>query len=217
MPSLLSFLSSKQQKTLGGLPEEVMHPAADLLRDYVEEVIPAHTGSPWLLLALDTAISKGPHASASTPEITAFIQREMQRRIKGGCSILLPASDTIILFGEKLKLSFITVVPQAHRRPRLILNLSPQPDSETPSVNKTNNKEAAPEPLQFGGGFPCILKAGWEAELVQVQVQVSKIDVTDACHRGTVKPSQVGAFAYAIPSAPGDGGAASSASTWSCR
>ena len=33
-----------------------------------------------------------------------------------------------------------------------------------------------------------------------------KLDVTDAYHRGTVKPAQVGAFAYVIPSAPGDEG-----------
>ena len=32
------------------------------------------------------------------------------------------------------------------------------------------------------------------------------MDITDAYHRGTVKPSQVGAFVYVIPSAPGDEG-----------
>ena len=35
---------------------------------------------------------------------------------------------------------------------------------------------------------------------------MSKLDVTGAYHRGTVKPAQVGAFAYVIPSAPGDEG-----------
>ena len=35
-PSLLSFLASKQRKTLGGLPEGVKHPAAALLKMYVE-------------------------------------------------------------------------------------------------------------------------------------------------------------------------------------
>ena len=32
------------------------------------------------------------------------------------------------------------------------------------------------------------------------------MDVTDAYHRGTVKPAQAGAFAYVISSAPGDDG-----------
>ena len=34
-PSILSFLSSKQQKTLGSLPEGVMHLAASLLQSYL--------------------------------------------------------------------------------------------------------------------------------------------------------------------------------------
>ena len=62
-PSLLSFLASKQRKTLGGLPEGVRYPAAALLQTYVDEVIPDHTGPPWSPQALETAISKSPHAS----------------------------------------------------------------------------------------------------------------------------------------------------------
>ena len=58
------------------------------------------------------------------------------------------------LFGEKLKLSRIAAVPQVHRRPRLILNLSAQPDSNTLSVNETTDREAAPESLQFGRASP---------------------------------------------------------------
>ena len=58
------LLSSKQRKTLGGLTEGVTHLAADLIQAYVEEGIPAHTGAQWLLQELETAISKGPHASA---------------------------------------------------------------------------------------------------------------------------------------------------------
>ena len=49
---------------MGGLPEGVRHPAADLLQIYVEEGTPAHMGTPWLPQTLETAISKGPHASA---------------------------------------------------------------------------------------------------------------------------------------------------------
>ena len=72
-PSLLSFLASTQRKKLGGLPEGVRHLAAALFQTYVEEGIPAHTGPPWSPQALETAISKGPHASAYTPDMTTFI------------------------------------------------------------------------------------------------------------------------------------------------
>ena len=78
------------------------------------------------------------------------------------------------LFGEKLKLSRIAAVPQAHRRLRLILNLLPQPDSNTLSVNETTDREAAPESRQFGRAFPRILQAVWEADPIQGPVRVSK-------------------------------------------
>ena len=35
---------------------------------------------------------------------------------------------------------------------------------------------------------------------------MSKLDVTDAYHRGTVSPLQVGALVYVVPLAPGDEG-----------
>ena len=115
----------------------------------------------------------------------------MRWKIEDGFSILLPAADAIGLLGERLKLSHIGEVKQAHRRLRLILNLSAQPDSDTPSVNETTNREAAPESLQFGWAFLCILQAIWEADLVQGPVQVSKLDVTDMYHRSTGKTEQV--------------------------
>ena len=76
------FLASKQRKTLGGLPEGVKHPVADLLKNYVEEGIPAHTGPPWSPEALETAIYKGSHASACTPEMTSFFPGELQPLLK---------------------------------------------------------------------------------------------------------------------------------------
>ena len=56
------------------------------------------------------------------------------------------------------------------------------------------------------GPSPRILQAVWEADPLQGPVRVSKLDVTDAYHRITIKPAQVGVFAYVIPSTPGDEG-----------
>ena len=63
------------------------------------------------------------------------------------------------MFREQIKLSHIVAVPKVHRRPRLILNLSAQPDKETPSVNKITNREIALESMQFGRAFPHTLQA----------------------------------------------------------
>ena len=102
--SLEAFIASKQRSTLGALPELVTHPAATLLQSYVEEGIPITTGPPCLRRALDEAIRNGPHASACAPDMVRFIQGELRRRIQDGFSTI---------FGEKLKLSHIEVVPQA--------------------------------------------------------------------------------------------------------
>ena len=91
----------------------------------------------------------------------------MQRRTKYGFSILLPETDAIRLFGERLKISLIAVVTQAHLRLGLILNLLAQQDSGTPIVNETTNREAALELLQFGRASPHILQAVWKASPVQ--------------------------------------------------
>ena len=58
--------------------------------------------------------------------------------------------------------------------------------------------------MQFGRSFPRILQAILEADPEEGLVRVSKLDVTDAYHRGTLQPSQVGAFAYVVPSVPDD-------------
>ena len=102
----------------------------------------------------------------------------MQRRIKYGFSIFLPAADAVRLFGEKLKLSHSVSVLQAHCRPRLILNMLEKPDVGTPSVNYTTGREVVPEWLQFGMASPCILQTVWEAYSAQGLVRVSKLDVT---------------------------------------
>ena len=136
--------------------------------------------------------------------MTAFIHRELHQRVRNGFSILLPATDAVILFGDNLKLPQIAVVSQEHRQLRLILNLSAQPDEVTSSVNETTSRESAPESMQFGSASHRILQAIWEADPVQGPVQVSKMDVTDAYHRVTLQPSHVGAFAYIVPAASKD-------------
>ena len=115
------------------------------------------------------------------------------------------AEDAVQLFLEKLKLSCIAAVPQDQHRLRLILNLAATPDKETPIVNNTMDREITLESMQFGRAFPRILQAIWEADPEGGLVRVSKLDLTNAYHRGTIKPSQVGAFIYVVLLVPDDG------------
>ena len=131
-----------------------MTPVAALIQSYVEEGIPDQIGPPWSPQTLETAISKGPNTSSCTPEMATFIQGEIQRSTKDGFIIILLATDSLQIFGEKLKLSRIAEVPQAHHCQCLILNLPKKTDEGTPSVNDTTNREAATELLQFRRGSP---------------------------------------------------------------
>ena len=121
-----------------------------------------------------------------TPGMTAFIRGELQQCVGYGFSILMTATGAVRLFGENLKLSQTTAVPQEHLRLRLILNLLAQPDEGAPSVNETTVREIASESVQFKRAFPRILQVVWEVDLVQGPVRVLKLDVTDAYHRGTL-------------------------------
>ena len=136
--------------------------------------------------------------------MTDFIRGDLHQRVRDGFSILLHAADVVGLFGENLKLSRIAAVLQEHQRPRLILNLSSQPDEGTSTVNETTVGESGPESMQFGRAFPRILQTIWDADQVQGPVRVSKLGVTDAYHCGTLRPAQVGAFAYVVPASSED-------------
>ena len=48
----------------------------------------------------------------------------MQQSVQDYFSIVLPTVDTVQMFGDKLKISCIAAAPQAHNRPRLIINLT---------------------------------------------------------------------------------------------
>ena len=80
--------------------------------------------------------------------------------------------------------------------------MSSQTNKETPSVNDTTDRDIFLGSIQYGIDFPRILQAIWEVDPEEGPVRVSKLDVTDAYHRGTLQLSQVGTFSYAIPSVP---------------
>ena len=68
-------------------------------------------------------------------------------------------------------------------------------------MNDTTVRESAPESIQFERAFTRILQSIWEADPVRGPVRVSKLNVTDAYRRGTLRTAQVGAFTYIVPAA----------------
>ena len=70
-----------------------------------------------------------------------------------------------------------------------------------PIVKDNTDRKIAPELMQFGRAFPRILQAVWETYPAEGFVRVSKLDVTDAYHRGNLRLSR-SAFMYIVPLAP---------------
>ena len=66
----------------------------------------------------------------------------------------MPETVAVRLFRDNLKLSRIAAFPQEHQRPRLILNLSAQPDERTSSVNDTTVRESAPRVHEIWARLP---------------------------------------------------------------
>ena len=140
----MAFVDSKQRSTLGDILAAVQHLIVAILRYYTDKVIPVHTGPVWPNQSLYQATSKWAHVSAFTPEMVVFIHEEMRQRIWDGFSILLPVAGVVRLFRDNLKLSRISVVPQGHRKPHLILNLLAKINEGNPSFNNTTYREVAP-------------------------------------------------------------------------
>ena len=155
--SLTAFIDYRQWGTLGVLPVVVQHLSESIFRYYAEEGIPVHTGLPWTKQALEKVIPKGTHTSTCTPDMVAFICRDMRQIVRDGIHILLPFPDVVRMFGYKLKLSRTTVFPQEHHTPHLIINLLSKPDDSTPSVNRNTGREVEPESMNCGSTFPHIL------------------------------------------------------------
>ena len=96
---------------------------------------------------MDKAIKNRPHGSECALDMVHFIWGDMQRQVQDGFSILLSTEYDVRLFREKLKFSCIAAIPQAHCRPCLILNLSDQPNKETPSFNSTTDRDIVSESM----------------------------------------------------------------------
>ena len=61
-----------------------------------------------------------------------------------------------------------------------------KPDEGKPSVNGTTDREISPVSMQFEQALPHILQAIWEVDPAEGPVWVSKLNVTDEYHHGTL-------------------------------
>ena len=120
----------------------------------------SHSGAPvlqsqaqWTLEQLDAAVERGPHQS--THAHTAFLRQELSDMVDAGQWLVLPYQCVRHLLG--LCLSPMGVVPQCDCRPRPIVDYTfSRVNGHTVSV--------APDSMQFGRAFECLLQKLHQAD-----------------------------------------------------
>ncbi|KAI2506220.1 hypothetical protein MHU86_8255 [Fragilaria crotonensis] len=113
----------KLRKLMNPEPWMRFHPFVATLEQWSDGV-PVVCSPPWSPVAIETAVARGPHTSALTPEARQLITEEMEYQVAAGFSEIMLWSDVQALQPEHLKVSPLAVIPQVGRRGRLLLDLS---------------------------------------------------------------------------------------------
>ena len=92
------------------------HPAASTLLDFATHGCPVNTGKPWTIHQMQTAIDRGPHASALDPEAIAQLDAEVTEKVKHGQATLVPWASIKHCPPPQLKISPLAMVPHKSRQ-----------------------------------------------------------------------------------------------------
>ncbi len=84
----------------------LLHPAADLLKEWATYGCPTNTGKPWTQDQMQAAVDRGPHRSALTDDAIAHFRNEVDDKVKSSQAKLVawdsikdnpPAEETVSL------------------------------------------------------------------------------------------------------------------------
>jgi hypothetical protein len=205
----------KRLKLMDPAPWMRFHPFFATLEQWSTGV-PVACGAPWTAVALQAAITRGPHTSALTPDARQLITDEMDYQVAAGFSEIMPWSEVQALHLRQLKVSPLAVIPQVGRRGRLLLDLSfavqaPRGPGKrarrsqhtsaplAPSVNDTTTKHSPVYPVkEIGRVLPRLLHF-MAAVPPEETIMFAKIDLSDGFWRMLVAEDDRWHFAFALP------------------
>jgi hypothetical protein len=175
-------------------------------------------GAEWTREAVDLAIERGPHPTATAEEAMALVREDVDYQVQAGFTEVFYWDELKDDLPPHFKVSPVAVIPQTGRRGRIILDLSfpvrrpPQKGSGTkrkmgeviaPSVNETTSKLAPTEPVHaIGKVLPRLFHFMADTPADQ-EIRLSKVDLSDGFWRVLVEPSQKWNFCYVMPDPPG--------------
>jgi hypothetical protein len=188
------------------------HPFGPELKQW-EQGVEVECGKNWSREMVEMALQRGAHPSAQTPEAIQLFEEDIAYQVNGGfCEVVL-ASDLMKDPPKNLKISPVATVPQANRRPRIILDLSfpvRRPAERrrmgpklVESVNHTTEALSPQAPVKLIGKvlqelFEFMAQAPSESDVL-----LGKVDLSDGFWRMIVKPEHRWNFCYVLPQQPG--------------
>ena len=192
------------------------HPLGPVLSRWSRYGVEVNCGEQWDVDSIRTAVERGPHSSALTPDAMALIREDVEYQVASKFSEIVLWDDIKDDIPPSLKISPVAVVPQAGRRGRIILDLSFPVHKKCKRtvrracmkvlrkcVNETTERLAPEEAVKrIGKLLPALFKYLAMAA-PDAPVLFSKIDLADGFWRMTVPPAERYNFAYVMPDPPG--------------
>jgi len=183
------------------------HEFGPTLEEYAVKGVPVDCGENWDRATIDTAISRGPHQSALTPDALKLFEEDIAYQVEAGFAKVVLWDDIKHNPPSQLKVSPVAAVPQKNRRDRIILDLSfgvrLGKEIIQQAVNASTTSTSHPSALSFlGSTMPRILKFMAHAP-PQHPIFFSKYDVSDGFWRMVVAAGSEWNFAYVLPQEEG--------------
>ena len=184
------------------------HEFGPTLEEYAVKGVPVDCGDNWDRATIDTAISRGPHQSALTPDALKLFEEDIAYQVEAGFAKVVLWDDIKHNPPSQLKVSPVAAVPQKNRRDRIILDLSfgvrLGKEIIQQAVNASTTSTSHPSALSFlGSTMPRILKFMAHAP-PQHPIFFSKYDVSDGFWRMVVAAGSEWNFAYVLPQEEGN-------------
>ena len=184
------------------------HPFGPELKQW-EKGVAVDCGVDWSREMIEVALQRGPHPSAKTPDAIQLFKEDIAYQVNGGfCDVIL-ASELMKNPPANLKVSPVAAVPQANRRPRIILDLSFPVRRQTDkrkmgpvmvdSVNQTTTSWSPQTPVKLIGTVLTELFEFMAQAPIGSDILLGKVDLSDGFWRMIVKPEHRWNFCYVLP------------------
>ena len=175
------------------------HPAAQLLRQWRDQGVPAECDSPpWTEAQKDECIQRGCHYSAS--EHADFIREEMAEFIENKFWMVLPYE--LVKYFEEIMFSPAAIKEERDRKPRFLCDHSW--DWGWPSVNDSTLEHSPHGAMQFGRTLERLLFAIRHADPKFGPVRISKADIKDGFYRRFLRAIDCLRLAIVLPKYEGE-------------